>query len=224
MTHSFPKIIWQTHNYKKEDLPEHISNIGGTWKNLNPGWRYRYVDHEERDKMVRVYTEIYETYKNQEPVFQSDIWRFLVTYKYGGCYADMDSVCVKPLDYLLQDIDPLIQMVTVPIYMRNGNTHNYVTKEKSQPMMKVFNEMIRNPESLEKWVPWNIFVKNVYADNTVSQMYIVETESKSIGDIAVKHSHEYKYKFDLSQHKVNNYGNIVNYVDFLQENGLTSSI
>jgi len=224
MTHSFPKIIWQTHNYKKEDMPEHISHIGGTWKNLNPAWDYRYVDHEQRDEMVRAYPEIYETYKNQAPTFQSDIWRFLVTYEHGGCYADMDSVCVKPLDYLLQDIDPLIQMVTVPIYRRTGNTHNYVTKEKSQPMIKVFDQMVRYPESLNGWVPWNIFVKNVYADDTVSQLYIVQTQHNSIEDVAARHSHSYKSKFDLSQHKVNNYGTIVNYVDFMKEKGLNPSI
>jgi hypothetical protein len=224
MTHSFPKIIWQTHNYKKEDLPEHISNIGGTWKNLNPGWEYRYVDHEQRDEMVRAYPEIHQTYKAQAPTFQSDIWRFLVTYEHGGCYADMDSVCVKPLDYLLQDIDPLIQMVTVPLHRRTGNTHNYVTKEKSQPMAKVFDQMAKYPKSLYEWVPWNMFVKNVYNDETVSQLYVVQTEHNSIEDVAARHSHSYKSKFDLSMHKANNYGTMVDYLDFLNQKGLNPSI
>jgi mannosyltransferase OCH1-like enzyme len=224
MTHSFPKIIWQTHNYKKEDLPEHISNIGGTWKNLNPGWEYRYVDHIQRDEMVRAYPEIYETYKTQAPTFQSDIWRFLVTYEYGGCYADMDSVCVKPLDYLLQDIDPLIQLITVPIYKHSGNTHNYVSKKHSQPMTKVFNTMNQMPSSLIKWVPWNIFTQKVYSDDTISQSFIVQTEHNSIEDVAARHSHSYKSKFDLSMHKVNNYGTIVEYLDFLNQKGLSPSI
>jgi len=224
MTHSFPKIIWQTHNYEQKYLPEHLKHIAGTWKNLNPGWDYRYISHHKRDKMVRAYPEIYETYKTQAPTFQSDIWRFLVTYEYGGCYADMDSVCVKPLDYLLQDIDPLIEMVTVPVYKRNGNTHNYVTKKNSQPMTKVFNAMNKMPSSLNKWVPWSIFVDNVYSDDTVSQSFIVQHENNSIGDVAAKHSNGYKFKFDLSLHKINNYGTIMDYLDFLNQKGLSPSI
>lgn len=224
MNHFFPKIIWQTHNYKKEDLPEFLSYIAGTWKNLNPEWEHRYVDHEQRDEMVRVYPEIYKVYKNQKPSFQSDIWRFLVTYEHGGCYADMDSVCIKPLDYLLKGIDPLIQMVTVPIYKRNGNTHNYVTKKKSQPMLKVFNQMITYPESIAVWGAWNIFTENVYADETVSQSFIVKNEENLIENVAAIHDIEYKFKFEPNAHTINYYGQMINYLDFIKQNGLSLAL
>jgi mannosyltransferase OCH1-like enzyme len=62
MSHSFPKIIWQTHNHKKEWLPHHLNQIAATWVNLNPGWEYRYVDQVQRDEKVRQYPEIYEIY------------------------------------------------------------------------------------------------------------------------------------------------------------------
>jgi len=221
MTHSFPKIIWQTHNYTKDQLPEHLNQIGATWKNLNPGWEYRYIDHKQRDELVRSYPEIYKTYKQQGPTFQSDIWRFLVTYEHGGCYADMDSVCIKPLDYLLQEINPLTQMVTVPVYKGWGNTHNYVTQKHSQPMSRVFNEMIKNPETLIKWQAWEIFIKHVYSDETVSQTFVVQTSENSIADIAANHSKDYKDFFNPYSHQVNNYGKIMKYSDFVQENNLS---
>lgn len=219
MTHSFPKIIWQTHNYKKEDLPEHISAAGATWKNINPDWDYRYIDHYERDKMVSKYPKIYETYKTQGPTFQSDVWRFLVTYEYGGCYADMDSVCIKPLNYLLQDIGSNIELVTVPEAYGTGNTHNYVTKQKSQPMVKVFNEMISAANTLIEWETWKIFVRNVYSDDTISKTFIVQTPTNSKEDRAAEHIHDYKFSFDPSKHIVNDYGQIVNYMDFIKSKG-----
>ena len=224
MTHSFPKIIWQTHNYKKEDMPIHISQIGATWKNLNPDWDYRYIDHNQRDEMVRLYPEIYKVYKDQAPTFQSDIWRFLVTYEHGGCYADMDSVCVKPLEYLLQDIDPLIEMVTVPKKDGIGNTHNYITKEKSQPISEVFDHMNRDPDKLIGWAAWKIFTQKVYAYNTISESFIVRTEHNSIEDLAAMHDHNYKTDFNISEHKVNDYGSVVDYLEFIKSRSLASSL
>jgi mannosyltransferase OCH1-like enzyme len=224
MSHSFPKIIWQTHNYKRDTLPTHISSAAATWKNLNPGWEYRYVDHEQRDETVKEYPEIYKTYKDQKPLFQSDIWRFIVTYNHGGCYADMDSVCVKPLDYLLQDIDSSIEMVTVPINGKYGNTHNYVTKQQSKPMTKVFNEMIANPESLVKSGSWIIFTNTVYSYDTVSKLFVVQTEDNSWEDQAARHMEDYKTRFEPSEHIVNNYGQMTNYIDFINQNNLNSTL
>ena len=96
-------------------MPEHLRKIKTTWVNLNPGWEYRYVDQIQRDEKVREYPNIYEIYKYLLPSRQSDIWRFIVTYEEGGCYADMDSVCFKPLDYMLKGIQGDPEMITVPL-------------------------------------------------------------------------------------------------------------
>jgi mannosyltransferase OCH1-like enzyme len=224
MLHHFPKIIWQTHNYKQNNLPTHISAVAATWKNLNPGWEYRYVDHEQRDETIRAYPAIYETYKNQTPTHQSDIWRFVVTYNHGGCYADMDSVCVKPLDYLLQDIDPSIEMVTVPINGNHGNIHNYITKQKSKPMTKVFDHMINYPETLIKSNAWTVFEHYVYSYDKVSKLFVVQTEDNSWEDQAARHMEDYKTRFEPSEHKVNDYGQMTNYLDFINQNNLRSTL
>ena len=221
MSHSFPKIIWQTHNYKQDQLPEHISNIAGTWKNLNPEWDYRYVDHEQRDELIRTYPGIYEVYKTLSPMFQSDIWRYVVTYEHGGCYADMDSVCVKPLDYLLQDIDKSMQMVVVP----DENNHNYITKKHSQPMSNIFKAMLDRPDGLKDWGTWVLFIDKVYHSQAVSKTFFMKlTDNTHQEDIVAKHNKRYKTNFYLSHHMINSYGKRMKYLDFLQEKGLTSSI
>ena len=101
---SIPKIIWQTHNYEYEDLPIHFKKVAQTWKNLNPDWEYRYVSHNQREEIVKKYPLLWEYYPTQDGVCQADIWRYLVTYEYGGVYADMDSVCTKPLTYELDNL------------------------------------------------------------------------------------------------------------------------
>lgn len=99
------KIIWQTHNFKEEDLPHHINLCMQTWKMVNPGWEHKYVSHEDREIFIKEkYPNFYSLYQELEPaLYKADLWRVLVVYEFGGVYADMDSVCVKPLDYMLKD-------------------------------------------------------------------------------------------------------------------------
>ena len=105
MPKDVPKIIWQTHNYLYEDLPEHLKQVTQTWINLNPTWEYRYVNHIDRAEFVKTEDPVlYTHYHKLAPITQADIWRYLVTYKYGGAYADMDSVCKVPLDYFLDTL------------------------------------------------------------------------------------------------------------------------
>jgi hypothetical protein len=105
MPKDVPKIIWQTHNYLYEELPEHLKQVTQTWINLNPTWEYRYVNHIDRAEFVKTEDPVlYTHYERLAPITQADIWRYLVTYKYGGAYADMDSVCKVPLDYMLDTL------------------------------------------------------------------------------------------------------------------------
>jgi mannosyltransferase OCH1-like enzyme len=97
------KIIWQTHNFTQNELPYHFRLCMKTWELLNPGWEYRYVDYKDREKFVKEkYNNLYDLYKDLKPIYQSDLWRVLVVYEFGGVYVDMDSVCIKPLDYMLE--------------------------------------------------------------------------------------------------------------------------
>lgn len=217
MSHSFPKIIWQTHNYKKEWLPHHLNQIAATWVNLNPGWEYRYADQVQRDEKVRQYPEIYEIYKYRMPVVQSDIWRFIVTYEEGGCYADMDSVCHKPLDYMIETIGGNPEMITVPINKNMGNTHNFVVQAKSPTMKLIVDKMIKGDGQAKPnpTHPFSTFVNLIYLPNrhSVSQKFD-----------AAYHSMEYKQGFAYKKHMINYYGEEMSYVDFLEKNGLSLTL
>lgn len=97
------KIIWQTHEWDYSDLPKHFLATSMTWKNLNPTWEYVYVNAIERAEAVRLFDrELYKMYQLCPLITQADIWRYVSVYQYGGAYADMDSVCLMPLDYLLE--------------------------------------------------------------------------------------------------------------------------
>jgi hypothetical protein len=98
-----PKIIWQTHEEEYQNLPQSFLAASMTWKNLNPNWKYRYVSAENREKEIKNFDPtLYEYYTILNKINQADVWGYVVTYKYGGFYADMDSACTMPLDYFLE--------------------------------------------------------------------------------------------------------------------------
>lgn len=159
MSHSFPKIIWQTHNYKKEHLADFHRKLCGNWANLNPGWDYRYVSHIDREIKVEQYPELYELYQRCEPMYQADIWRYIVTHEEGGVYADMDSVCIQPLDEILDNIegDPEVVML-----IGKDTTHTiwntiYAAKEKSNLMKAVVDKLSLSYQDRNSSITYNIF-------------------------------------------------------------------
>lgn len=201
------KIIWQTHEYKYEDLPTHMLNISNTWKNLNPGWDYRYEDAEQRLATVKAFDQtLYEYYihKDTAKVTQADIWRYVVTYQHGGVYADLDSICNKPLDDLIENIYYRQDMVcTQSMIMKDGsntvwlNNSNFATTKNSEIMKMILDRisygfiLYKNnpsiPFNIKEYGPWNSF-------NTVVLEYASTGRISFMFDAAI-HSDWYKKKF-----------------------------
>jgi hypothetical protein len=135
MPKDVPKIIWQTHENKYNDLLPFQKDITNTWKNLNPGWEYQYVDANERAKQVKEYDNIlYRYYLISDKIHQSDIWRLIAIYNYGGFYADMDSVCIQSIEDSLHKKYNSEEMVCSPKgFQHDGvNNSNFGSKKNSQ--------------------------------------------------------------------------------------------
>jgi mannosyltransferase OCH1-like enzyme len=88
-----PKIIWQTHECPYDELPELYKTNSQTYKDL--GWDYRYNSASDRQSFIEEHFPQYlHLYLHIGPgIYRADFWRYLVLYKYGGFYVDMDSFC-----------------------------------------------------------------------------------------------------------------------------------
>lgn len=85
-----------------EELQEpYISNIK-TWIENNKDWEYNYVNSEQRRKHIEDYRpDLIELYDfRKDGIAQADIWRLVILEKFGGFYADIDSICQKNLNYI----------------------------------------------------------------------------------------------------------------------------
>lgn len=121
----FSKIIWQTHELPYSELPDFQKNITNTWKYLNPEWQYIYVNAEERSKQVKKYDDfLYNCYLLLGKIHQADIWKLVATYEYGGVYADMDSICIKPIEETISVDYKQQQMMCSPIGFQNFGVNN----------------------------------------------------------------------------------------------------
>jgi mannosyltransferase OCH1-like enzyme len=210
MTMTVPKIIWQTHNYEFEKLPDHLKMVIKTWTNLNPGWEHKYMDHNQRDEVIKKYPKLYEFYIGNSPVRQADIWRYVITYENGGVYSDMDSVCIKPLDYLLdntQDCEILLTRKDPPSFTYNGafgvNNANFAVKKDSNIMKDIIEEFLISDKT---WEAYNFVV--LKSDNAIE------------GFTSSLHKEYYKTDFDTS-FQVDDYGDVMSYGDYLIKHSLS---
>jgi mannosyltransferase OCH1-like enzyme len=104
-----PKTIWQT--MKTNAVPPKMREWADTWIKLNPEYHYNFVDDDGMRKFIGFsfpdYLQAFEKIKHGAS--KADLWRYLVMFKYGGVYADIDCICVNPLK---EWIDPDAAYVT----------------------------------------------------------------------------------------------------------------
>jgi mannosyltransferase OCH1-like enzyme len=116
-TSTIPKKIFQT--WKTAIISQNLKLITDTWKINNPDYEYFLYD----DNMCRNFLsesfgqEIVSTYdKIKIAAYKADLWRYCILYKYGGFYADIDTLCMGKIDdFTNKSIDYI-----VPIDLNNG--------------------------------------------------------------------------------------------------------
>jgi len=97
-----PRIIHQT--WKTTEIPPVFrQEWRESWQELNPAWEYRFWTDAGIDEFVRThYPDFYPIFLDYDvPIKRVDAFRYLLMKSVGGVYADLDSVCLKPLDALL---------------------------------------------------------------------------------------------------------------------------
>jgi mannosyltransferase OCH1-like enzyme len=159
------KTIYQTHNYEFDNLPATLKKTSETWIKLNPSWKYVYMDHNERDMFVKQEnTDLYNIYKEVKPQIQADIWRYIITYKNGGVYADIDSICNMPLDQTLinykeQDMVVFQDIEHSPPYFYNSN---YYAKKENKLLKNIIDTFKNSEERYEYWTSMKCWNETIY--------------------------------------------------------------
>lgn len=100
-----PKIIHQIWSGIDEPLPDFFRELGETWKEFHPEWKYELWNHERMEQFIKeFYPEKWDMY-NRFPhnIQRWDAIRYLILDKIGGMYVDFDYEALKSLQPLLKD-------------------------------------------------------------------------------------------------------------------------
>jgi mannosyltransferase OCH1-like enzyme len=150
-----PKNIFQS--WYTRDLPLLIQKRINIMKEANPDYEYKlYIDAEMDDFVNTEYKgEIADCYnKLNLIVAKVDFWRYLILYKYGGVYLDMDSHISVPLnEFIRSDDQAIITAETNP----NLFAQWALFFNKKHPILKQLIELIvynintnKHPENVSK--------------------------------------------------------------------------
>ncbi len=94
-----PKLIHQT--WKTKDAPARWKPFIDKVQYLNPDWKYQLWSDDENDAFVKSeYPEFYEVFTGfSRGIMRADVIRYLIMYKLGGVYLDLDYEVLKPFDF-----------------------------------------------------------------------------------------------------------------------------
>lgn len=212
-----PKIIFQTHEYDYDDLPKWFKETSMSWQNLNPDWGYVYHNQKQRSDYVRTQSpEMYRIYNEIHKPHQADLWRYLILRNEGGVYADMDSFCSTPLDYILSGLPENIDIVSTKTEKRNHtNNSNFAAVKNS----KILNECIEkiiyaNRKERKRNQPDQKIIHDCFSDGVLNNLGIVSQTMQAY------HGSTFKTSFDQSILKVNDYGQELTYPEFLSKHNV----
>lgn len=210
MNNMIPKIIFQTYEGKYENLPEHYKQTSLSWQRLNPGWAYVYHDRDQRDEYVKTFSpELYKTYGRVIKPHQADIWRYLILKNEGGVYADMDSFCSTPMDYILDKVPDTVDIVCTKTEDRNHtNNANFAAVKRSVILTQCIEDILVANRK-ERNSPDQTVIHQCFSDGVLNNPEKVSKTMKA------EHGHTYKRKFDQDNMKIDYYGEKISYGDLL---------
>jgi mannosyltransferase OCH1-like enzyme len=97
---AIPKIIHQT--ARTRDISREWSCFQAKVLALHPGWEYRFWTDDDNWRFVhREFPEFFSVYVAlPKSICRADVIRYLIMYKIGGLYLDLDYEMLKPFDLL----------------------------------------------------------------------------------------------------------------------------
>lgn len=144
-----PKIIYQT--WKTNTFHPTIQTRIDDMKKYYQGYEYQFFLDDDMDDFVNnnFDKDIINCYNSLNiRVAKVDFWRYLILYKHGGIYLDMDSGIHHPLNDLIKDDDDAI--ITA-----EGNPNLYVQWalifKKEHPILKKTIEIVTENIKMNKY-------------------------------------------------------------------------
>lgn len=153
---NIPHIIHQT--WKTHQLPPNFEKYVSSWKNLQDYTHILYNDQQCTQFISQHYPQYLGLFKELEKgVQRADVFRYLVIHKYGGVYADIDTICTRDITPLLQGHRMVVGVEYEPKY-NNGRTQYLQWFFASVPgndiLLGIVDNIQQRLDIKKKWGTW----------------------------------------------------------------------
>src|SRR5690554_6595575 len=100
----FPRIVHQT--ARTERLPAFIQSCISSIRVLNTSWEHRFYTDQAWPNVFNSYPPFdwSSLFKYPSGIQRSDIFRCVALYQYGGLYADVDMLGIRPIESLITNM------------------------------------------------------------------------------------------------------------------------
>jgi hypothetical protein len=97
-----PRIIHQT--WRGESMPGSIGRCVRSVKERHPGWDYQFRTDEDWHELVagNPFISPEEFWRIPTGIQRADVARMLALHRSGGAYMDVDVLCLRPLESLIE--------------------------------------------------------------------------------------------------------------------------
>lgn len=175
---SIPKIIHQI--WIGPNAPP--TNMMKTWKDKHPEFEYILWNEEELKKRNMEFKCQKRIDEMEEWCGKADIMRIEILYKYGGIYIDADSICIEPIDNLLNKYKAFATYeneLTRKGLVANGNMGFLKEHNLCKDMINhIYNNKVSHKDTKKRaWINTgpllltNFLNKNNYDDFTILPSY-----------------------------------------------------
>jgi len=153
----FPKIVHVTYK-SKEELPPAWENSMNEWKRFHPDWEVRFWSDEDIDSFVRMnFPDFYENTFQKYPyaIQKVDAVRYLILWKLGGVYSDLDIYPAQNLESLFAAVERDNKNVLLAKTLNLGVTNAFMAAVPESDFMQCVIDHL--PEYQTKWFHYATF-------------------------------------------------------------------
>lgn len=92
-----------------------------SWRSRNPAWDYRlWTDADLAELFAAKHPQWLPLFADAPGVVKADLGRLAVLFHEGGLYADMDYICLKPMDPIISEPLHLSGLRREEVYIHNA--------------------------------------------------------------------------------------------------------
>jgi len=147
-----PKIIHQT--WKSKEIPEKWAPLAEKVKTLNPDWEYRIWTDEDNDNFVKTEFPDFFPVFNAFPkiIMKADVIRYLIMYKIGGVYLDLDYEMLQPFSFTNEKV-----VIPLNRSLKFGDDHNglgncfFASEPNNNFWLDVITDLKNNPPKINSY-------------------------------------------------------------------------